>query len=144
MSILKHAGVSAVSVAPSTSVMGALALMKEKDVDTLFVVEKGVLRGAFTQRDVSLRVVLDRLDPETTAVGTVMTSPAIEIAASATVADALVAMAGHRISQVPIVDEVGTIIGMVTLRDIFREQTVDLTLELDSLIAYHSADGIGG
>ena len=34
--------------------------------------------------------------------------------------------------------------GMVRLRDIFREQKIDLTAELDSLSAYHSADGIGG
>ncbi len=143
MSVFKEAGVSAVTVAPSTSVMEALSLMKEREVDTLFVVEEGVLHGAFTQRDVAFRVLLDRLDPETTSVGQVMTSPAIQISASATVATALHVMADHRVSQLPVVDK-GVILGMVTLRDILREQTVDLTRELDSLIAYQSADGIGG
>jgi hypothetical protein len=33
---------------------------------------------------------------------------------------------------------------MVTLRDIYREENIDLNAELDSLLAYHSADGIGG
>ena len=144
MSILKKAGVSAVTVDPSTSVMRAILLMKEEEADTLFVVEEGALLGAFTQRDLAFRVVLGRRDPETTTVREVMTSPAITLAANATVADALRVMAEHRVPQLPVVDEQRSIKGMVTLRDIFREQTVDLTQELDSLVAYQSADGIGG
>lgn len=144
MSILNKAGVSAVSVEPSTSVMRAISVMKERNVDTLFVVEGGVLIGAFTQRDVAFRIVLGRRDSDATTVGQVMTSPAITLATNATVADALRVMAEHRVPQLPIVDDQGSIKGMVTLRDIFREQAVDLTQELDSLIAYQSADGIGG
>jgi CBS domain-containing protein len=144
MSILKKAGVSAVSVEPSTSVLRAVEIMQEGGVDTLFVVEKGTLRGAFTQRDLAFRVVLGGRDPGATTVGEVMTSPAIIVAANATIADAVLVMAEHGVSQLPILDEHGAIIGMVTLRDIFREQKIDLTAELDSLSAYHSADGIGG
>ncbi len=144
MSILSKAGVSAVTVGPSTSVLRAVGSMKEGGVDTLFVVEEGALRGAFTQRDLAFRVVLDRRDPEVTTVGEVMTSPAIEVGAHATIADAVGVMAEHGVSQLPIVGENGVIKGMVTLRDIFREQKIDLTAELDSLSAYHSADGIGG
>ena len=144
MSILRKAGVSAVTVEPSTSVLRAVEIMKEGGVDTLFVVEEGALCGAFTQRDLAFRVVLDGRDPKETVVGEVMTSPAIIVAASATIADAVLVMAEHGVSQLPIVDEHGDINGMVTLRDIFREQKIDLTAELDSLSAYYSADGIGG
>ena len=144
MSILRKAGVSAVSVEPSTSVLRAVRLMKEGGVDTLFVVEKGALLGAFTQRDLAFRVVLGGHDPEVTTVGEVMTSPAITVAANATIADAVGVMAEHGVPQLPIVDEHGAIKGMVTLRDIFREQKIDLTAELESLSAYHAADGIGG
>ena len=105
---------------------------------------KGALLGAFTQRDLAFRVVLERRDPEGTTVREVMTSPAITVAANATIADAIGVMAEHGVPQLPIVDKHGVIKGMVTLRDIFREQKIDLTAELDSLIAYHSADGIGG
>jgi CBS domain-containing protein len=144
MSILSKAGVSAVTVAPSTAVMEAVGLMKKEGVDTLFVVEEETLLGAFTQRDLAFRVVLARRDAETTTVREVMTAPAITLTANATVADALRVMGEHRVPQLPVVDKQGAIKGMVTLRDIFREQAVDLNEELDSLIAYHSADGIGG
>ena len=144
MNILRKAGVSAVTVEPSTSVLRAVQFMKEGGVDTLFVVEKGELLGAFTQRDLAFRVVLGRRDPEEITVGEVMTSPAITVAASATIADAVLVMAEHGVPQLPVVDENGAVKGMVTLRDIFREQKVDLTAELDSLSAYHGADGIGG
>jgi hypothetical protein len=33
---------------------------------------------------------------------------------------------------------------MVTLRDTFHDHAVDLNEELDTLVAYQSADGIGG
>lgn len=144
MSILKKAGVSAIQVEPSISVLRAVCIMKEAAADTLFVVEAGALRGAFTQRDLAFRVVLEGRDVDGTTVGEVMTSPAVTIAANATIAEAVVVMAEHGISQLPIVDAEGSIEGMVTLRDIFREQNLDLTGELDSLSAYHSADGIGG
>jgi CBS domain-containing protein len=144
MNILNKAGVSAVTVDPGASVMEAVRLMKDGAVDTLFVAETGKLIGAFTQRDLAFRVVLPRLDPQTTMVRDVMTSPAITLTRGATVADALRVMAENRVPQLPVVDTQGAIQGMVTLRDIFREQTVDLNEELDSLIAYQAADGIGG
>jgi len=143
MSILSKTGIPAVTVERTTSVMRAIELMEHGQVDTLFVLEKETLLGAFTQRDLAFRVVLQKLDPETTEVGTVMTSPAITLAATATVAEALSLMATHGIPQLPVVDQ-GVIKGMVTLRDILRDQTVDLNEEMDSLVAYHSADGIGG
>jgi CBS domain-containing protein len=124
--------------------MDAVRLMKERDVETLFVIENGAMLGAFTQRDLTFRVVLTRRDPEVTTVQEVMSSPAITLPIDATVADALGVMADHRVPQLPIVDERGTIRGMVTLRDIYREENIDLNAELDSLLAYHSADGIGG
>jgi CBS domain-containing protein len=144
VSILKKAGVAAVTVEPATSVMDAVKLMKNGGVDTLFVIDQDALLGAFTQRDLAFRVVLGRRDPETTTVREVMTSPAITLRERATVADALGVMAEHRVPQLPIVDERGAIKGMVTLRDIYREDNIDLNAELDSMLAYHTADGIGG
>jgi CBS domain-containing protein len=143
MSVLSKAGVPAVTVRPGTSVMRAVELMQEKEVDTLFVVENDVLLGAFTQRDLAFRVVLGKRDPEKIDVRDVMTSPAITLTSNATVADALRLMAAHRISQLPVMDQ-GLIKGMITLRDVFHDQTIDLNEELDSLVAYHTADGIGG
>ena len=144
MNILNKAGVVAVTVDPESPVIEAVRLMKESAVDTLFVAEDSKVIGAFTQRDLAFRVVLSRLDPEATAVREVMTSPAITLPSKATVADALQMMAENRVPQLAVVNAEGLIKGMVTLRDIFREQTIDLTEELDALIAYHTADGIGG
>lgn len=144
MSIRRKAGVPAVTVESATSVMNAITLMKERSVDTVFVLQNGSLLGAFTQRDLAFRVALRRRDPDTTTVGEVMTSPPRTIFAGATIADAIEVMADHCVPQLPIIDEHGTITGMVRLQDTLREQKLDLTSELDSLIAYHSADGIGG
>ena len=144
MGILRRAGVEAISVGRGTSVMDALAVMREGSVDTVFVVEHGVVVGAFTHRDLAVRVVLGRRDPDSTPVGEVMTSPAITLPTGATVADALDTMAVNGVPQLPVVTSEGVITGMVGLRDIYREQNIDLNAEIDSIIAYHAADGIGG
>lgn len=68
MSILSRTGVPAVTVERTTSVMRAIQLMEHGQVDTLFVVENEGLLGAFTQRDLAFRVVLQKLNPEITEV----------------------------------------------------------------------------
>lgn len=143
MNILKVARVPAVTIAPSASVTESILLMQREGVGALFVAEKSQLRGAFSERDIALRVVLRRRNPDTTCVGDVMTSPAVSVSGSATVAEALRVMAAHGVRRLAVVRN-GSITGMVSLRHMLREQAVDLTDEMDSLVAGLCADGIGG
>ena len=143
MNILKLARIPAVTIKPSASVMQSILLMQQERVGALFVVEHGKLLGALSERDIVFRVVLRRRDPETTSVRKVMTSPAVSLAADATVAEAIRVMATHGVRRLPIVSD-GSVKGMVSLRHMLRERALDLTEEMDSLVAELCADGIGG
>src|SRR5262245_46335163 len=74
MSLLRLAQVPPPIGGPSVSVLDAVGVMARNRVGAVTVVEQGVLRGIFTERDVMLRVVDEGRDPATTLVRDVMTS----------------------------------------------------------------------
>ena len=143
MSILNRARVPAVTIDPFASVKRGILLMQQEKVGALFVVENDKLLGAFTERDIAFRVLLPQRDPEATYIRDVMTSPAWTLSKEATVHDAIKVMVEHRVRHLPIVSQ-GAVKGMVSLRHMLRERALDLTQELDSIVAQTCADGIGG
>ncbi len=96
------------------------AMIAHHQAGVLIVDAPGRLIGIFTERDVLLRVVGRGLDPSTTTVGHVMTRNPQALRLMDRVAYALhsMAVAGYR--TVPIVDERGQPIGVVTASDVIR------------------------
>src|ERR1039458_3865454 len=90
MSLLKIASVPPATVEPQASVLEAVETMAEHGVGAVAVVEKGELRGIFTERDLMLRVVLRSRHPKDTRVGEVMTAPVETIVDESGEDDALV------------------------------------------------------
>jgi CBS domain-containing protein len=70
-----------------------------------------------TDRDIALRVVAEARDPRNVRVGDVM-SPAVSVAATATVEEATTLMRGRDIRRVPVVDIAAKPVGIVSLRDL--------------------------
>ena len=62
-----------VSVGKSTTVMEAIEAMTDQKVGAVVVLDDQRLVGVFTERDVLLRVVLEKRDPETTVVAVIST-----------------------------------------------------------------------
>jgi CBS domain-containing protein len=82
---------------------------------------KDVLEGIFTERDMVNRVVADGLDPDMTPLSKVMTANPDTIGASASALDALKAMNDRSYRHLPVVDE-GRIVGVVSTRDFYGEE----------------------
>jgi Mg2+/Co2+ transporter CorB len=53
-------------------------------------------------------------------------------------------MVQNHIRHLPVVDEMGQVQAMVSMRSLLEEQVQDLHQQLDSLESYITADGIGG
>ena len=90
------------------------------------------------------RVVMEKLDPEKVRVGDVMTAPVVTIRREATADDALKLMDERHIRHLPIINSDGNLAGMISVRSLLHDKVEDLTVQLDSLEAYFSADGFGG
>lgn len=143
MNLLKIAK-PAVTVSPTASVMDAIEAMKEATVGAVLVVNDAELKGVFSERDLMLRVVLEKRNPESTLVADVMTSPVVTIRKETRPDDALKTMWDRHIRHLPVVDAEGRVEAMVSIRHLLHDKVEHLTQELDSLEAFITADGIGG
>ena len=116
------------TVEPKTSLHDAHALMKEKDVRRLPVVDDGKLVGIVTLSDVlqaepskatTLSIFeLNYLLAKVT-IDQIMTRDVITVQATATVRDAAKIMLEHDVSGLPVMDG-NSVIGIITESDIFR------------------------
>lgn len=127
-----------------TRVSDALRQMLRCDVGAAAVVDHQRAVGIFTERDAVARVLLEGRDPATTLVGTVMTTPILSAGPSDEPRHARRIMVAKGIRHLPVVGPDARVLGMLSLRDLMRDEIDDLEHQLDALVAFESADGIGG
>ena len=75
--ILNHKGTHVATIERSRTVVEAAEQMNALRIGCLVVTDHMRVVGIFTERDILVRVVAERRDPETTPVGSAMTSPII-------------------------------------------------------------------
>jgi CBS domain-containing protein len=109
--------------------------MAELQVGAILVLDAGDLRGIFSERDFMRRVALERLDPEKTPVGRVMSTELATIDESATVEDAMEAMQSHKCRHLPVMRE-GRVTALLSMRDLLRYELAQKTEELGHMRAY--------
>jgi signal-transduction protein with cAMP-binding, CBS, and nucleotidyltransferase domain len=117
---------------------------EENDVGAVVVLDNGQLQGMFSERDVMLRIVLEKRDPEKIEVKDVMTTDVVAIRKDAKPEEAVQLMWERHIRHLPVVREDGKVEGIVEIRNLFHERFEDMTQQLDSLESYIAMDGIGG
>jgi len=108
-----------VTVSPNDTVWDAVVKMDALGVGALPVVdEEGRVVGIFTERDLLRRVVARRLDPEKTLVRDVMTRDPVTVKPEDTVEHARGLMARIKARHLPVVDEQGKLVGIISIKDI--------------------------
>jgi CBS domain-containing protein len=133
--LLERKGTHVLTIGPSASVLQAAVQMNEHRVGSVVVVEDGRVVGMFTERDVLLRVVAGRRDPEATRVGEVMTTAVVCCSPETTVDEARGVMRDRRIRHLPVADADGRLLGLISIGDLnaqlqaTQEQTVFLLTE---------------
>ena len=144
MGILRLAKAPTATVPLSATVMEAVRTMNDANVGAVVVLNGGVLQGMFSERDVMLRIVLEKRDPEKTMVKDVMTTNVIAIRKDTKSEEAVNLMWERHIRHLPVVREDGKVEGIVEIRNLFHERIEDISQQLDSLESYIATDGIGG
>lgn len=103
----------------TATVESAAATMSEAGVSSILVVEEEDLRGIVTDRDLRNRVLAAGLDPDS-QVRSVMTSEPATMSPDALAFEALLEMVSRNIHHLPVVDDAGRPIGLVTTTDLVR------------------------
>ena len=144
MGLLRIAQVPPPIVAPDVSVMDAVGVMARAQVGAVAVVEKGALRGIFTERDLMLRVVKQLRDPAATMVRDVMTAEVKTITETFTPEEASSVMLVGHLRHLPILSADGKVLGLLSIRALLEDRLQDLSQEVSSLEQYMANDGPGG
>lgn len=107
----------------------------------MLVVEGGRIAGIFTERDALNKVLAASLDPDTTILEQVMVPDPQAIRADKPLAYALLMMAEGGFRHVPVVDDDGGPLGMVSARDALGQDLVDLERDMQRLEALEGSIG---
>jgi len=123
------------SVQENETVADVARRMADVRVGAIVVLDQGQLRGVFSERDLMLRVVLQRLDPENTAVRTVMSTQVTTVDESASPEEAMAAMHQHGCRHLP-VTRLGEVVAFLSMRDLMDYELARQTEELHHMKAY--------
>jgi CBS domain-containing protein len=105
---------------PSDRVARAFDLMSEGAHDCVLICEAGRLCGIFTSRDFLNRVAAVRGDPQAIELGDVMTEEPRTLRPRDPVAFAINWMAIEGFRNVPVTDDAGAVLGVLTVWDVMR------------------------
>jgi CBS domain-containing protein len=145
MGVLEFCDREIAAVPLEATVAEAIHKMLDYHVGAVVVVDSEFrVAGIFTERDVLRKMSLTRLDPQITPLRELMTTP-VEMATRATgPAEALTIMLERHFRHLPVADNDGKLLGILSIRNLLEWRVDDLTRELASLEQYVSNDGPGG
>lgn len=109
---------------PSTTIAEAARLMRQHHTGDLIVTDDsdGTREpvGIVTDRDLVMEAIAKGRDIDRTPVSEVMGKPVVVASGSENMSDAIDRMRTHGIRRLPIVDDGGVVLGIVTLDDVYR------------------------
>ncbi|MFQ3249137.1 MAG: CBS domain-containing protein [Glaciecola sp.] len=111
-----------ITVAQTDSIQSAGALMSEKRISSVLIIEENELIGIVTDRDLRNRVVAVGKDMQL-PVNQIMTKNPAYLTKNKTLFDAVSLMNEKSINHLPVLDEITNApVGMITATDIFKQQ----------------------
>ena len=134
--ILARKGFSVFVVPSTASVLDAVERMNQLRVGAVVVMDQGHVGGMFTERDVLRRVVGERREPADTKVGDVMTTDIICCGPTTDMEEISAIMKNSRVRHLPVCDEDGDLLGMISIGDVNAAHSVNQESKLTYLNDY--------
>ncbi len=130
--VLAEKGHDIATIRPDDAVAEAVRHMNERRIGSVLVMDGDRLVGIFTERDVLVRVVGERRDPETTRVSEVMTRRVLTIRPETRIEEAMVLVTRHRCRHLPVLTG-DKVVGLVSSGDLTRWLVRDQQNHIDDL-----------
>jgi len=102
----------------TASVRAAAELMRESDIGDVVVLENNRLCGIVTDRDIVVRVLAEGSDPAMVTVGEICSRELTTVPPTATIDDAVRLIRQRAIRRLPVVEDNGEILGIISIGDI--------------------------
>ena len=133
MSILTFCDETPAVVSLTATVADAIREMMANNVGATAVTDdNGIVAGIFTERDVMRKVATGSRKPEEIPVRDVMTTPVVMATRETSPAEALAVMVEAHHRHLPIVDDNGKLLGMLSIRHVLQAKIDELTGQLQT------------
>ena len=126
------------SVDAEEPVVEAIQIMADRHVGALPVLRDGKLVGVVSERDYARKVILLGRSSAETPVWQIMSAPVITVDAEESVRRCMEVMTERRIRHLPVVDQSGAMVGMISIGDLVRaviEEQQETIEQLEKFIA---------
>ncbi|TVQ10851.1 MAG: CBS domain-containing protein [Balneolaceae bacterium] len=133
--ILDHKGRNVYSIPPDSTVYEAIALMSEKNIGALLVLDGEEMVGIITERDYRNKVILQGRSSKTTPVKDIMTENVNYVTSKQTVKECMALMTNNKFRHCPVIDD-GKLSGIVSIGDLVKAVITEQKIEIDYLKGY--------
>lgn len=137
--ILKLKGSEVWSIAPDAKVYDALALMAEKGVGALVVMEEGQVVGIFTERDHARKVDLEGRCSQKSTISQVMSVDIRYVTPETTVDEAMAIVTESRRRHLPVMEN-GQLVGLASIGDLVKASLDEKDFVIKQLKKYIKGD----
>jgi CBS domain-containing protein len=117
--ILAQKGSTVWSIAPTAMVFDAIALMADKNIGALPVLENDRLIGIISERDYTRKVILKGKSSQETRVEEIMTQDLVTADPTDTVVDCMRVMTEERVRHLPVIKG-AKILGILSIGDLVK------------------------
>lgn len=105
------------TIRPDMNAADAAGLMKSEDIGALPVVREGELVGVITDRDLVIRVLAERQDPQSVKVGDIATKTPVTVTPDMRLSEARELMEKHQVRRLPVMKG-RDLVGILSLGDV--------------------------
>lgn len=135
-------GQTLITVTPNDTVVAIAKVMHDSRVAAVLVTESDALVGIITERDMTCRVIAGGLDPETAIAKDIMTADPDTLHPNDTPAQAIKMMIERNYRHLPVTDG-DTLVGMVSVRDLYAIYNLELEEDLKDRNAFIYGENYG-
>ena len=126
-------------VAPGDTVLHALTVMAHNDVGALLVLDGEQLVGIFSERDYARKIILQGKSSKETQVREIMSDKVAYVTPKATLDEWMALMTEKHFRHLPVLDDDGAVVGMVSIGDLVKETISSQQFLIDQLERYISS-----
>ncbi|ATL48493.1 histidine kinase [Chitinophaga caeni] len=134
--ILQAKGHAVHAINPNDTVYHALTVLVEKNVGALVVVDGDNFLGIFSERDYARRVILKGRASKETLISEIMTLNPITVTEDDSIEACMVKMTDKHIRHLPVVDDKGKLIGLISIGDVVKQIMEDQRSTIENLEGY--------
>lgn len=137
--VLNQKGDQVWSVSPDATVYDAVAMMAEKNIGAVLVMEGDRLLGILSERDYSRKIVLKGKMSKETLVREIMASPVVTVTPANTIEDCMRLMTDKRVRHLPVIEN-DKVVGVVSIGNLVNWIITSQSATIDQMERYITGD----